>query len=444
VAGSVVDVPVSFPTLTGQSIRITVADVRIENTPNYYSQTPIAMPIGIAEVGIPGLHAAPLPATIPSSCRDDLLTIDGAPVWISITGSTTTALDRQPLTVSLCGPDAGGLALGPGTHVLRSTLGQVSGFDIDQLALDSAPGGAAMPLSSPTSLAAPPVSPSPAVRVVSQTSTTIHLSVTGVSAGAGQPPVNLILGESINAGWQATVVGAGTLGDPVLIDGFANGWRLDLSTLGSAVHGGALSVVLQWRPQSRVNVALIISVLAILACLVLAIVPVRRRRRVGRHSRARTAAADGPDPESAGQPVATTNGPRLAVPFGAEAPRAPLWVALVTGPVTGGVAAVVATPLVGVAVGAVTVVVLLVPRLRVLLGVAAIAGVVAAGWYTAAHQAATHAPANGSWPLAFGTASQLAWAGVVFLGADGMVEAVLTRRARRRQADDVDGVDPPR
>ena len=58
VAGSVVDVPVSFPALTGQSIRITVDDVRIENTPNYYSQTPIAMPIGIAEVGIPGLHAA--------------------------------------------------------------------------------------------------------------------------------------------------------------------------------------------------------------------------------------------------------------------------------------------------------------------------------------------------------------------------------------------------
>jgi hypothetical protein len=107
-------------------------------------------------------------------------------------------------------------------------------------------------------------------------------------------------------------------------------------------------------------------------------------------------------------------------------------VALVAGPITGGVAGAVATPVVGLAVGAATVAVLLVPRLRVLLGVAAIAGVVAAGWYTAAHQAATHVPANGSWPLAFGTASQLAWAGVVFLGADGMVEAVLTRRARRR------------
>jgi hypothetical protein len=388
-------------------------------------------------VGIPGLHAAPLPATIPSSCRDDLLTIDGAPLWASITGSTSAALDRQPLAISLCGPDASGLALGPGAHTLRSTLGQVTGFDIDQLALDSAPGGAAMPLASPSSLAAPPVSSSPAVRVVSQTATTIHLSVTGITTGGGQPPFNLILGESNNVGWQATVVGAGTLGDPVLIDGFANGWRLDPSALGSAVHGGTVSVVLQWRPQSRVNAALIVSLLAIAACLVLAIIPVRRRRRVGRHSPAPTAA----DTEPVRQPLAMANGPRLAVPFGSEAPRAPVWVAVVAGPITGGLAAAVATPLVGLAVGAATVVVLLVPRLRVLLGMAAIAGVVAAGWYTAAHQAATHVPANGSWPLAFGTAGQLAWAGVVFLGADGMVEAVLTRRARRR-ADDVDGLDP--
>ena len=37
------------------------------------------MPLGIAEVGIPGLQAAPVPADIPSSCRDDLLTLDGAP-----------------------------------------------------------------------------------------------------------------------------------------------------------------------------------------------------------------------------------------------------------------------------------------------------------------------------------------------------------------------------
>jgi hypothetical protein len=443
VPGSVVDVPVSFPALTGQSIRIIVDTVRIENTPNYYSETPIAMPLGIAEVGIPGLHAAPLPANIPSSCRDDLLTMDGTPIWVAITGSTTTALDRQPLTVSLCGPDANGLSLGAGTHTLRATLGQTSGFDIDQLAFDSAPGGGPMPLASPTTLAPPPVSPSPVVHVDSQTSTSIHLSVEGVTAAAGQAPINLILGESINNGWKATVVGGGSLGKPVLIDAFANGWRLDPSSLGSAIHDGMLSVVLSWQPQKGIDVTLLVSLVAIIGCLVLAFVPIRRRRRrPGRHSRKAASAGGHPAGLVATVPAtaalsdaaslaAAIQGPHLAVPFGAEPSRAPVWVAVIVGPVTGAVAAAIATPTAGLAVGVATIAVLLVPRLRILLGLAAIAGIVAAGWYTAAHQAAAHVPANGSWPLSFGTASTLAWAGVVFLGADGVVEAVLGRRRRR-------------
>jgi hypothetical protein len=107
-----------------------------------------------------------------------------------------------------------------------------------------------------------------------------------------------------------------------------------------------------------------------------------------------------------------------------------VWVALVTGVITGAVAAVIAAPKDGLAVGVASVVVLLVPRLRILLGLAAVAGIAAAGWYTAAHQAALHVPADGSWPLSFQTASNLAWAGVVFLGADAVVEVVLRRRRR--------------
>ena len=78
-------------------------------------------------------------------------------------------------------------------------------------------------MASATALAPPPVSPSPAVRVVNQTATTIHLSVTGITTGAGQPPINLILGESNNAGWQATVIGGGTLGHAIVLN------ALDLS-----------------------------------------------------------------------------------------------------------------------------------------------------------------------------------------------------------------------
>ena len=74
----------------------------------------------------------------------------------------------------------------------------------------------------------------------------------------------------------------------MLIDGFANGWRIDPATLGSAVHDGTITVALQWKPQQRVDLALVISLVAIVACLVLVFLPVRRRRRRGgRHSRGR-------------------------------------------------------------------------------------------------------------------------------------------------------------
>ncbi|MGH9097173.1 MAG: discoidin domain-containing protein, partial [Acidimicrobiales bacterium] len=163
IPGSVVRVPLSLPQpLTGQSIRITFDTVRIETTVNYNSQSPLAMPIAIAEVGIPGLVAAPVPPVIPTTCRNDLLAVDGAPVWLSVAGPSSAALAGNALSVSLCGPDAGGLRLGPGNHTLSSTPGQVAGFDIDQLALTSAPGGGIPPAAAP----APPVAP-PSITVAS-------------------------------------------------------------------------------------------------------------------------------------------------------------------------------------------------------------------------------------------------------------------------------------
>jgi hypothetical protein len=128
--------------------------------------------------------------------------------------------------------------------------------------------------------------------------------------------------------------------------------------------------------------------------------------------------------ESAPEAPGHLAGPRLMVPFRSEAPRAPLWLALVAGLVTGVVAGVIASPVAGVAVGVATGVVLLVPALRAVLGLLAVAGVVAAGVYVAVRQGQDHVPAGGNWPLSFNSASKLAWAGVVFLGADGAVEII--------------------
>jgi hypothetical protein len=115
-----------------------------------------------------------------------------------------------------------------------------------------------------------------------------------------------------------------------------------------------------------------------------------------------------------------------------------VWLSLVTGAAVGALAAVIASPLAGSAVGIATVVALLAPRVRIVLGLAAIAAVVAAGAFVAVHQARYHVPADGSWPISFNTASQLAWAGVVFLGADAVVDAVL----RRGTAKDAGAVVP--
>lgn len=443
IPGSVVDVPLTFPTITGRNIRLTFTGVRIENTLNYYSRSPLAMPIAIAAVGIPGLHASPVPSTIPATCRNDLLAVDGRPIWVSVSGTSAAALGRHALNVSLCGPDAGGLPLAAGTHSIQSANGQATGFNIDQLTLDSAPGGGPEPIASGSMLTPPPVTNAPLVHVVSQSKTSMHLTVTGVPSGHGAHSFELVLGQSVNAGWTAAVVGGQSLGAPVLVDGYANGWRVSPSALRTAVHHGTIDVVLRWPPQQGVDVALVISALSIVACVVLALVP-RRRRRRRLHRRTRGfvhpdfyagTSAVGTSPGTTGT-VTTGTGmiddgasPILATPFGAEGGRAPLHVTIIVAVVTGLVAGAIAAPVTGVAVAALTALALVVPRARTLLGIAAAGLVIAAGAVVVVRQGIEHFPAGGSWPTHFGVASALAWAAVAFLGADVTVE-VVRRRTR--------------
>ncbi len=445
VPGSVVDVPVGFPQLGGRNIRITVDAVAAEDTLDYYSQTPITLPMGVAEIGIPGVSAAPVPAAIPTSCRGDLLTVDGAPLWVSVSGSSAAALDRQALTVSLCGPDADGLPLPAGTHTLRSALGQVTGFDIDQLVLDSAPGGGAMTLRSPTEVQPPPLAPSPVVTVDRATATSLHLTVTGVDTAPGAAPFDLVLGESLDAGWGAQVVGGPTLGHPVLVDAFANGWRVDPASVAGSVHDGTLEVDLTWHPQRNVDVALLISGAAIVGCVVLAFLPARRRRRRrGAHATTADPAAamvTAADPQVHAATAPDDDRPTLAVPFRDGDPPLPLSLAVPTALVTGLVAAAIASPWAGAAAGLAALAAMLVPRARVLLGLVAVACIVAAGVYVTVHQGQSPVPDNGAWPASFGKASQWAWAAVVFLGAEGVVDVVQRRRkARLNRA----GQPPPR
>jgi arabinofuranan 3-O-arabinosyltransferase len=195
------------------------------------------LPIGITEVAIGDMTPAPAdPATaLDDRCRDDLFTIDGEAVPVRVVGTIGAATARSELTVVGCGDP---LRLDPGVHVLRSTPGAFSGFDIDRAVLDG-----------PGTVAVTTAPPGPAVEVSSFADTEV---VAGV--GPSEKSAWLILQQSWNAGWTASSDGT-DLGTPVLIDGYANGWLLEPSA-------EPREITLRWTPQRGVVIALWFSLLA--------------------------------------------------------------------------------------------------------------------------------------------------------------------------------------
>jgi arabinofuranan 3-O-arabinosyltransferase len=290
VPGAVTTVPLSFPALRGQQFVITFTGVRQEMAANYYSAGPLTLPLGIATVS--GLTGAPVPVTptaLPGNCTAGLLTLDGHPIDVAVVGSTATALDDDEVQVVPCGPDAKGIALSAGTHILQTAVGhtQSTGWNIDQLVLDSAPGGAAAatPTVTPSgepSVAATQAGAAPAVAVQS-----VHIDTETAKVTGATSPFELVLGQSINSGWRAVASpGRGapagshsvSLGTPQLIDSFANGWAVtqaDLQALGS----GSFVVTLDWAPQREVWAALALSGATLLLCVVLGFLPRRVRVR---------------------------------------------------------------------------------------------------------------------------------------------------------------------
>ena len=428
-------IPVTLPApLDGSVIRVTVAAARSVTTINYTTQSPQALPVGIAELGIPGLVAPTAAAELPGTCRDDLLTVDGTPVWLSVTGSTADALARHPLAVSLCGPDsAGAVVAGAGTHTVISAWGPDVGLDLDQLALASA-AGAARP---PRSRAASSSRRTRLRWARRRSSTRRRRGPPWRSPGSARttPAFEFVLGQSINAGWTASA-GGQDLGPPMLVDAFANGWRVDPASLSGAIHDGTLTVTLVWAPQRSVDIALCISAAVLLVCLVLAVLPLWRRRR--RRRRTGSAADDRGAAGTVDAAASDLDGPQLRDPHG-EGLRPSSWtVAVLTGVLYGALATAIASTLIGGLVGLAVVVVLRRPRLRFGLGVVATLLVAAIAVSLVIVQGIDPRKANGGWPSGFGFAVQLAWAAVLFLGADAVLE--LMDRLRRRGAGGGDGV----
>ncbi len=346
------------------------------------------LPLGISELGLPGVRTAPMPAELSDRCLTDAVTVDGVPWPVRLTGTTADALDGRPIVFAPCS-DEPTVALTRGTHELRVRRMRNEGLIGDRILLTSAAGGAAASLatiqadrSAATSAAA-----RPDVQVLERGRTSMKLRVTNATEGSW-----LVLGESLNPGWKATV-GGKDLGPARLVDGYANGWQLP-------GRAGARVVTLEWTPQQDVGLALWVSALAGLMCLGIVLVSWRRRRAV------LPAAADGSHEIAWVTGSAHSRGAvaRIAVVLGSGLATAvlvrPVW-------------AIPTVVLVGASVT--------VPWARRVLRVLPAVLAVAVGVYVAWGQLRHSYPPSFGWPRNFERVRDLSWWVVIMLAADVLV-----------------------
>ncbi|CAN5673256.1 alpha-(1-_3)-arabinofuranosyltransferase [soil metagenome] len=256
--------------VTGTHVRVAVGAseraLREVTTLDWFTGRPVILPIGIVDLGIAGLDAPDTPEQLDPACRTDLLEIDGKPVGVSLRGATADLLAGKPASVTTC--DTDGVSLSTGKRTLRTTAGAFTGLDLDRLVLRSAAGGAADATSTPITTGSTPGKGRPAIQVDHQDRTSMDLTVTGADDDFW-----LVLGQSHNLGWTATAEGK-DLGEPTLVDGYANGWQVPA--------GQTISVHLEWTPQKVVWGSLAASAVAVLVALALALWP--RRRAAGAES----------------------------------------------------------------------------------------------------------------------------------------------------------------
>jgi len=445
--GSVTSVPVSFPALTGSDVKITIDAVAPHTFLDYLSNSPNTDPVALAEVGIPGVAPLVTPATVPTRCYSDLVAVDGVPVDVSISGSTSSALANGGLTIRGCGNDARGVTLSAGTHTVTTSSYLAEGWNVDALAMGSAAGGRAETLTAAGLLPAPPAHPSAPVTVVRQGRTSMTVQVHGNGS-----PVWMVLGQSQSRGWKAATATGVDLGSSTLIDGYANGWYLPAS-----LTRGTTTLTLTWAPQRVINAALVLSGVTLIVSLVLIALPPRvlarrRRRRRGEPRGTPLTSQEAQAVTGAGAEPSTGVAPSGARP-GDGGPERPVLVSLSRGGgssppwarsvgialVGGLVAGLMVAPLTGALIAAVILLGLRVDRSRLVTVVGTVGLLVATAGYVTLHQHRNGFVSDINWPFHEGLANSLVWVAVCLLGADGLVQWVRYRHAAEPTASSGDG-----
>jgi arabinofuranan 3-O-arabinosyltransferase len=243
----------AFPAIpVDGDVAVTVSGVDARTTRDRRSAELVSLPSAIAEMRSPAFGTEQLPAAVELGCRADLLSVDGESLPLDIgTADVAALIDGTPIEASACG-DA---AIGAGDHRVTGAPATGTGLDVDRVLMTD-----------PTSANSAALTDSIDVTVLEEGRTSRTVQVAACPVGCW-----LVLGEGHNTGWEARIDGAGDdLGEPAIVDGGFNGWWLPPS-------GAPRTVEFRWTAQRRVSIALAISTLAVIGCVVLAVLDRRRR-----------------------------------------------------------------------------------------------------------------------------------------------------------------------
>jgi arabinofuranan 3-O-arabinosyltransferase len=216
--------------------------------------------VAIREVRAPGLRPPSVrrAGRFASECGELTVTAGRRRATARVAGAVSALDAGQPLRLQSCG-DRGALSLSRGRNEVSAPPGSV--FRPDHLDLSSPP---PLPVSRETGSEPRVLDPGKAAAGRREG---VLLDLAG--------PSWLVLGESYSSGWRAWCRdGAGSeraLGEPLPVDGFGNGWRVDRS---------CREARFEWGPQRFATAGYVVSAAgAVIAGLLAVVVALVRRRR---------------------------------------------------------------------------------------------------------------------------------------------------------------------
>jgi len=401
-----VTVPTGGP-VTGTTFRFRIDAVQEVRSLDWFTATPTVVPVGIAELGLPTQAQPPADSPIPGVCRTDLLTVGDSPVGLRLVGTVGDALSRIPMALEKCsehsttGP---GIRIADGRTLLTTAEGRATGIDVDLLVLASDAGGTVDSAALDTVAHQPGPGPEPPETTTDRPGRTRYeASVTGAT-----DPYWVVLGQSASPGWTATAKGdrgAEDLGEPTLVNGYANGWQVDPAKVGSDA-----TITMTFAPQRMVWIAIWASLVGVAVCLLLAIRPIRRG-----------AAEPLPDDVVGDAEVSCVG------PFASDGPPLPRGRALGVAAAVGVVAAVFLGLPVGMAAFVVTTLALAVPRGQVILRAVCVGAFALAAAYIVARQARADFAVDFEWMNPFEVTHAWGLLAAGLLAIDPLVEALRRR-----------------